>query len=292
MQMDDPSSGFERFTSVQYWDNAAKDWDREILNNLEEDRNRRSEALLRKYAGLLQKESSTSLDVDNTNGIQAVDFGCGVGKWLPYLSEVCGNVIGLDISPKACRIAKATCRKRGLTNVRVMIADLANCKLWRKGVHSASLVVCANVLISPDKAVREAILSQIQRTLRRRGILILVVPSVESNEIVTKRRLEWIERMKEKGKDYRAEKKKLKSGSSSDTKKGVFSICGVRTQHYRKAEIKTDLRKRGFKILEMEKVEYPWQGTIEEPTEWMRSPYPYDWVIVARRSGAATTLLP
>jgi len=277
--MDNPQ--FSSFTNEDYWNEAAKDWDNEILDNFEEDRNQIIRQKLEEYAEMMKSERKGA-----NSKLTTVDFGCGVGKWLPHLSRVFDSTIGLDISKRACRIARKMCKDNGLKDVKVIHADLAHTDLWRKGIYSASFATCANVLISPDLKVRVNIIRQIRRTLQVGGILFMVVPSVESHVLIGKRRLDWLKGIKERGiKLSDIKTKKEPKVTPQDAQRGVFPISGVRTQHFRKKDLKNRLKELGFNVLEVHKVEYEWEGTLDEPTDFLGGPYPFDWLVVSRKVG-------
>mmetsp|Transcript_32918 Transcript_32918/g.53258 ORF Transcript_32918/g.53258 Transcript_32918/m.53258 type:complete len:207 (-) Transcript_32918:102-722(-) len=178
------------------------------------------------------------------------------------------------------------CKDNGLKDVKVIHADLAHTDLWRKGIYSASFATCANVLISPDLKVRVNIIRQIRRTLQVGGILFMVVPSVESHVLIGKRRLDWLKGIKERGiKLSDIKTKKEPKVTPQDAQRGVFPISGVRTQHFRKKDLKNRLKELGFNVLEVHKVEYEWEGTLDEPTDFLGGPYPFDWLVVSRKVG-------
>ncbi len=54
---------------------------------------------------------------------RAVEFGCGLGSYALYLSGKGFDVIGVDISPTAIRIAQETARKKGI-KCTFIVADV------------------------------------------------------------------------------------------------------------------------------------------------------------------------
>ncbi|MBV9122257.1 MAG: class I SAM-dependent methyltransferase [Planctomycetes bacterium] len=53
----------------------------------------------------------------------ALDFGCGVGRLLVPLAQVCGTVVGVDVSPGMLQEARARCDALGLSHVRLLPSD-------------------------------------------------------------------------------------------------------------------------------------------------------------------------
>ena len=40
----------------------------------------------------------------------------------------------------------------------------------------------------------------------------------------------------------------------------------------------------GFRVSALEKIEYAWDADFEDAPKWMQDPYPWDWLIVARKT--------
>ena len=41
------------------------------------------------------------------------------------------------------------------------------------------------------------------------------------------------------------------------------------------------LKKSGFDVLEIKKIEYPWTTEFNRPPRWLHSPKPWDWMVHA-----------
>ena len=54
---------------------------------------------------------------------RALDFGCGVGRLVIPLSQLCEEVIGIDISDSMLAKAKEECEKRGIKNFQLLKSD-------------------------------------------------------------------------------------------------------------------------------------------------------------------------
>jgi len=56
-------------------------------------------------------------------GSRVLDAGCGTGGLAMSLAARCREVVGVDLSPRQVRFARGACRRRGIDNVRFLVAD-------------------------------------------------------------------------------------------------------------------------------------------------------------------------
>jgi hypothetical protein len=54
-------------------------------------------------------------------------------------------------------------------------------------------------------------------------------------------------------------------------------------------EIIVQLHDRGLQIESIEKLTYDWQTEFADPPEWLGSPLPWNWLVMARRDGQPLT---
>src|SRR5690606_14862945 len=54
---------------------------------------------------------------------RVLDFGCGVGRVLLPFSEVCDEVVGVDVSESMLAEARRNCARFGVTNATLVRAD-------------------------------------------------------------------------------------------------------------------------------------------------------------------------
>ena len=54
---------------------------------------------------------------------RVLDFGCGVGRIAIPLSEIAGNVVGIDISETMLAEARKNCREKGVSNLSLIKGD-------------------------------------------------------------------------------------------------------------------------------------------------------------------------
>ena len=133
LQMDGPAG----YTNCAYWDTMARDYDGEIMSSFDED---------------VKKVIKRRVD-DHCRGAaaaNALDLGCGVGKYLPLLAARCGRVLGVDISAALLEQAGRLCGPKLCApsgNVTLRCVDLAN---YRTDAHVAGdlYVACLSCSLS------------------------------------------------------------------------------------------------------------------------------------------------
>jgi SAM-dependent methyltransferase len=207
----------------------------------------------------------------------AADFGCGVGHYLPLLAKRFRVVHGIDFAEALLDQARE--RTRALDNVAIHRANLASGRA-KLSLSNLKVAVCANVLISEDAGLRRGILRTIHRTLKPGGQLLLLVPSLESVLFSNQRLVEWNRRLGWSDADAVA------TGTlpARDVVRGLVRIDNVPTKHYLREEATVLLEEAGFTVSSSDKVEYRWDTEFETPPKWMKSPGPWDWLFVAKRS--------
>jgi 2-polyprenyl-3-methyl-5-hydroxy-6-metoxy-1,4-benzoquinol methylase len=251
----------------KFWDKVARDYDGEIFDSLASDRN----------GTILGHIDRVGKRQEKTTGKASVacDLGCGVGKYLPVLARRFSSVHGTDLSDECVRQARVACGS--LKNVTIHQGDLSAAT---RVTGSVDFVLCTNVLIMASDKMRAGILKRLSATLKPGGSLLLLVPSLESSLYAHVRRAEWLRRSP---KSRIAASTTLTGAGGRDVFSGILAIDGVRTKHWLKEELMTTLSSYGFKVEAVDKAEYDWKTEFLKPPQWMKDPYPWDWVAAATR---------
>lgn len=247
-----------------YWDNLAGNFKQDVFEVFKNDANGT-------IARAIQTHSSE-------NQI-ATDIGCGVGSLLPMLAKSFGKVYGVDISPKCLKKAEKNCSK--YSNITYIDQDLSKVKCQ---LPKSDFLLCVNALIFPSLPGRINFLNACVDSLNKNGVLLLVVPSLESALLRNHREVEW--NIKAGEKPHIAQKNDfvgLNGISAESLALGSISIDGIETKHFLKEEIYLMLEKRGLTILDIAKLEYPWKTEFFNPPKWMQAPYPWDWFCLAKK---------
>ena len=247
-----------------YWDTISHNYESEIFDVLSNDKKHLILKLIRKHG--------------DKNSV-AADIGCGTGRFLPSLSGSFGKVVAIDISPRLIRQAKSANRHSG--NISYIRKDLA---VKSAGLPKADFVLSVNAFLDPSVTRRNAMFDNVCGQLSAGGNFLLVVPSVESKILADQMLIEWNLR-----KGFRGSAA-IRNGSDNKhgflikgLQQGNVLIDGVSTKHYLKEELQLILGKRGMKVRQIKKIEYPWSIEFSKPPAWMKEPYPWDWLVMARK---------
>ncbi|MET9227743.1 class I SAM-dependent methyltransferase [Lentzea sp. NPDC003310] len=100
------------------------------------------------------------------SGGRAVDLGCGSGRFLDLLTDRCGEVVGVDASPRMADLARAR-----FPTVKVEVADLWDATPDRLGVFDVVLSVNTLHYLGPDPA---AYLAHVRRLVRPGGQVVII----------------------------------------------------------------------------------------------------------------------
>ncbi|MFA5292908.1 MAG: class I SAM-dependent methyltransferase [Phycisphaerae bacterium] len=247
----------------EYWNSLANNYEDEIFSVLDNDKKHLILKLIKKYGSSAKTVS---------------DYGCGIGHFLPMLSANFGRVLAIDISGKF--IARAKNKYKHLSNIEYITADLAKAGLRLEKTHFAFSV---NMLIMPALAPRVRILDVMAGHILKNGYMVLVVPSLESAGLVDFRLIEWnLRNGVRPGSAARASFGDAKK-SDGGLHQGIAPIDGVPTKHYLKEELAAILESRNMRVMDIRKIEYPWNTEFDLPPRWMKEPYPWDWLVTAQK---------
>lgn len=248
--------------SSKNWDSVAPQYEEKVFNVFESDRNQ-----------LLIKNIKSFSDTKKIAG----DFGCGVGRALPLLSEYFDKVYAWDFSPESVKVAM----EYGLRNVTCKTKDLSksNVKLTQ-----VDFGLCVNVAISDNEEINFAIVKNVIKSLKKGAYAIFVVPSWESVSMVSWRTLQLYEKEGLKVHEIPKEHLDFFTGSKVQPDKGIFSVAGIPTKHWLMTEFFSLFNKSSIRIETIEKIEYDWVTEFESPPSWVGYPYPWDWMVIVKKN--------
>jgi SAM-dependent methyltransferase len=253
---------------VNYWNRFAHEYDQLVTDAFTYGRMNAIGEQVQRYA---------------SRRLAAADFGCGPGKLLPFLAPKFHKVFGYDFSDKLLDIARARCA--GLGNIEIAHADLSQPVAHLPAVD---LALSLNAAIMPDTAVRLQFLRGIASRLKPGGHLILNVPSVESLLYSAFRETEWQRRA---GHTIKRAESLIDVSCLTHPRRmaqGILYRGAEPTKHYLREELIVLIRdEMQLELIEILKNEYDWKTDFEDEgvPEWMGEPYPWDWLVVARRPG-------
>jgi SAM-dependent methyltransferase len=238
------------------WDAVAERFEEEIFNVPANDKR----GLIKERVKQAAKEGSV-----------AADLGCGTGRTVAMLADLFDVVYAADVSSECLDIARHTNRK--FKNVNYLHADLAGEPV---PIPQVDFVLCINTLLTADRERNVRMLDHVCRAVRPGGRLLLVVPSSESGLLTRYRLSQWDAR---DGVKHRPTP--MRELVRAD--EGILTRDEVATKHFLKEELEDLLATRRFEVDEVLKIEYDWSTEFQDPPRWMKAPFPWDWLVSARK---------
>jgi len=199
--------------------------------------------------------------IPKKNGV-LVDLGCGVGTFIREFGHRFGEIVGVEYA--AGIIARAKTRCADMDNVTWHNAGAAQAaaRIGRR----ADLTVCMNVITSSNAATRAALWSSLASVTKKNGFALIVVPSIESDDMV--------EKTANNGRKPRR---------TTARAKGLVRRSGAVQKHFARDELSDDLARVGFIVRRMGRASYPWSIEGMRETKARRANRPWDWVCLAQR---------
>ncbi len=103
---------------------------------------------------------------------KVLDFGCGPGMFLPFLSEISQEVTGIDSSAEFARIAEALVAREECGNVRVLHKDICESGISPEQYDVVIVLDVIHHLSEPYATLRE-----VTKSLKQEGTLIVYEPN-------------------------------------------------------------------------------------------------------------------
>ena len=181
----------------------------------------------------------------------------------------------LVISAKNIEIARNL--HQGYHNVEYLRVDMSGKKTK---LSPCDFGICINAILTPLLREREVFLKTISTCIKKGGYIIITIPSLESYLLTSIIQQQW-------GIDNSLFPK-TKSSKEAIRKwnnicRGNVDIDNVPHKHYLKEELQLILAKHGLVAEEFQKIEYDWKTEFHKPPRWLKEPYPWDWMVVAKR---------
>jgi len=240
-----------------FWETVSANYQQEVLSVFDND----IEGLVESHVTAAAKEFPKGT---------AADIGCGVGRFTPLLADGFSHVDACDFS--AVGIKKARSRCRGRKNVSFYEQDLAR---DRAPFEPVDFVLCVNVLIMPSLDQRLRSWRTVANQVKNDGLLLLVVPSMESAHMEHFRKVEsWLEEGESCAQAVRNSIQE--KATAADLRMGVYQLDSVRTKHYLQDEVQEMLEGHEFNVENVGRIKYPPDGDANPFETW-------DWLFVARR---------
>jgi SAM-dependent methyltransferase len=245
----------------KHWDTIGDSYNNQIFDVFKSDRNKILQHYFKKHAN--KKHT-------------AIDFGCGTGKSFEYIAPIFKKVIATDISNELLTQAA----QLGYKNVMFKRLDLTLKKL---PLPEVDFVFCCNVAMLPEIEKTHAMIANIKRSLKKNGVALIVLPSLDSVLYSAWRLIEVYQKEGVTIDDIPDSEFAYFKASKRKIIEGIIHIDHVPTKHFMQPELEVVFRNAGLTITAIEKVEYNWDTELAEPPAWLGEPYPWDWLVECKR---------
>lgn len=253
---------YSKMMNEQDWDSIADRYDEEVTSPFQE--------------GVINPLFNTIRAIPNKSTLTVADLGCGMGPLLPFLSKHFNSVVAIDFSARMLEKAK---KRTNAKNVSFHSGSLDDLSVFQ---GQFDVAVSVNSILFPSSKKVDAMLTEIQKTLKPEGTLAAIFPSMEA--ILYQATLVFDRELRTLGDEEKAllSAKRLLERRKFDFISGIYDDDGMRQKFYYEFELKYRLKKAGFKNLNVKKVLYPWgedmgsfEGFFDQPRVW-------DWFIEAQ----------
>lgn len=130
------NSDFNKKVSVDLWDSMAESFNKFTVPTVGDSQ----------FLKLVSEN-----DMINSNS-QVLDVGCGSGKYSIALSNLCENIIGIDLSPKMIENAKSNKEEYKINNIEFYCEDWADMDLDERGFENNFDLVFAHMTPAVNSA--------------------------------------------------------------------------------------------------------------------------------------------
>jgi SAM-dependent methyltransferase len=203
------------------------------------------------------------------------DLGCGIGPFLPLLSERFGTVFAVDFAEGMLKRARQRCR--GLTNISFVKRPFSDLSCLHGKLDVA---VAINSLILPDVRELEVALRQARCCLKSGGTLLAIVPAMDAVHYQT---MLLLDRALEAGKPLEAARKNaavFADHADYDFAFGQYRLQGLEQHFWQPFEIGYRFRRAGFRRVRRARVLLSWEQ-MACADDLKALPPPWDWFVRA-----------
>ena len=248
--------------SIKSWNSLASDFEDDVLEIATHD-----------LRGVLKEQVKRAAKGRTT----AADLGCGPGSLLPLLCNKFKTVYAVDYAAELLKVAE---QRNDFSNVQYLKHDLAGKEALPFAVD---VTFCVNTLICKSDSMRHNMGQSLWHATKKKGLCVVVVPSMESVTHVYQTLVRCNERDKMSRSRAIAAMNRIYKKEVLSPVDGIVNIGGAATKCYTREEISIFLSEFGFNVEQILRIEYPWSEEIDHAPRWLKEPYPWDWVVVGRR---------
>ncbi|MGN6515150.1 MAG: class I SAM-dependent methyltransferase [Rhizomicrobium sp.] len=186
-----------------------------------------------------------------------VDLGCGIGSFIMQYGHRFAEIVGVEYASSIIARAKKRCAAISGVTWHTAGVEAAGRRIGPR----ADLTVCMNVITVPSAAKRKAMWDGIAAVTKPGGHALVVVASIEAEEMI----------------------EKLLEETPSGRADGLVDHDGALQKHFARDELRADFSTAGFKVKKIGKAFYPWSKEGLRETRKLRASPPWDWIALAQK---------
>lgn len=242
------------------WDLIAKDYYKEVISPLKD---------------CITNPLFSELDFNNWQDKVVLDAGCGAGRLLPTLAKKFHYVYGKDFSKEMINESKKA--TKGLNNVTCFVGDL---KKSYNEKNKYDVLISVNSILDPSVLNITKILKVFSSSLKKGGVFLGVLPSMESYLYQSMLYVDKKTSLKNKESVIERKMKKELNDCDFDYSLGRINFDGLKQKAFYDFEIKYRFKKEGFVNLKLGKVFYDWKEWREAGQAYFpKEEPPWDWYV-------------
>ena len=190
-----------------------------------------------------------------------VDLGCGLGSFVQKFGNRFQKIFAVDFAGRIIKRAKSRCAAQ--PGIKWLVMDVA--RAFRAIQTPADLTVCMNVITSPSAAKRNALWSCVAKLTKPGGFALIVVPSIESNEMVGQ-----------------SSSSRGRNGAFAAKNNGVVRHEDSWQKHFGRSELIATMSDHGFVTKKIGRVSFGWSDEGLRKRRFGKT-RPWDWICLAQR---------
>lgn len=212
--------------------------------------------------------------------LRIIDYGCGPGNMLKFLNGRVDEITGLDISRAALDLCKKSVQAQGI-QLRDIEADMRHFV----AEFPYDIIISTNSIVPKQREDVLKIFAGMARNLKNNGRLLMILPSYDTCLALVDY---WAEHYRKSSNNEAYVQRcvaAFRTAKKMDDETCSFADDGVHAQCFHTpTSIEQELGGAGFEILEMKKVEYPWDYAKKFDYGYFpRKPEIWDWFVEAKK---------
>jgi len=211
----------------------------------------------------------------NKNICDVIDFGCGVGHAIPYLTGF-KNIYAVDFSQNMLKQAQANYAES--SNIQFITGDLKSTIL-----QPVELILAVASVMPKDNDEFEQIINNFLANLKENGQILMVLPSFESNTLLFHYKADYFKKEGWSNKKIQTKLRTMQEKQHYSPFGHLMTSIKLPQKHWLKEEIEFRLDKFSFNKIAIEKLQLDWVEQIPGHAVYKDYPKLWFWLVTIQR---------